>query len=254
MINLFSRFVNEFLVDFIYIYVILSLKEVFFMFKFGNGWDELLSPEAEKDYYKELRAFLKHEYLHSGVNIFPEMDNIFNAFKYTDYSSVRAVIIGQDPYHGFGQAHGLCFSVKKGVQKPPSLVNIFKELQSDLGITPPPHGELTSWAENGVLLLNSVLTVREGNAGSHRNKGWEIFTDRAISLLNEREEPICFILWGGYARAKKSLITESRHLVLEAAHPSPLSAYNGFFGCRHFSKCNEFLRSHGKDEIDWEIR
>ena len=223
------------------------------MFKFGNSWDALMSPEAEKDYYRELREFLKSEYLHSGATIYPDMNNIFNAFKFTDYNDVRAVIIGQDPYHGQGQAHGLCFSVRKGVQKPPSLINIFKELESDLGIKPPEHGELTSWAQNGVMLLNSVLTVREGSAGSHRNKGWEIFTDKAISLLNEREDPICFILWGGYARAKKSLITGPQHLVLEAAHPSPLSAYNGFFGCRHFSKCNEFLKSVGKDEIDWKI-
>ncbi len=224
------------------------------MFELGNHWDELLSPEAEKDYYKQLRIFLKSEYLKSGVPIYPDMNNIFNAFKYTDYNDVRAVIIGQDPYHGPNQAHGLCFSVKKGVEKPPSLNNIFKELQADLGITPPSHGELTSWAKNGVMLLNSVLTVRGGNAGSHRNKGWEIFTDKAISLLNERPEPIVFILWGGYARAKKGLITGKQHLILEAAHPSPLSAWNGFFGCRHFSKCNEFLKSNGLPEIDWEIK
>ncbi len=223
------------------------------MFKFGNSWDALMQSEAEKDYYINLRAFLKSEYLKSGVPIYPDMNDIFNAFKYTDYENVRAVIIGQDPYHGAGQAHGLCFSVKKGIEKPPSLVNIFKELQSDLGITPPNHGELTQWAKNGVMLLNSVLTVRSGSAGSHRNKGWEIFTDRAISLLNERKEPICFILWGGYARAKKSLITGKQHYVLESAHPSPLSAYNGFFGCKHFSKCNEFLRSIGKEEINWKI-
>lgn len=223
------------------------------MFEFGNGWDLLMAPEAEKEYYKNLRVFLKQEYLHSGFRIFPEMNNIFNAFKYTDYQNVRAVIIGQDPYHGEGQAHGLCFSVRKGVAIPPSLVNIFKELKSDLGITPPNHGELTKWAKNGVMLLNSVLTVREGNAGSHRNKGWETFTDRAISHLNNRETPIVFILWGGYARAKKSLITNPRHLVLESAHPSPLSAYNGFFGCKHFSKCNDFLRQNGLPEIDWTI-
>ncbi len=223
------------------------------MFEFGNSWDALMAPEAEKEYYKALRVFLKQEYLKSGVPIYPEMDNIFNAFKYTDYNDVRAVIIGQDPYHGAGQAHGLCFSVKKGVQKPPSLVNIFKELQSDLGITPPNHGELTDWAKNGVMLLNSVLTVRDGNAGSHRAKGWETFTDRAITLLNERKDPIVFLLWGGYARAKKTLITNNRHLILECAHPSPLSAYNGFFGCKHFSKCNEFLRSVDKQEIDWRI-
>lgn len=223
------------------------------MFKFGNSWDNLMSPEADKEYYIKLRAFLKSEYLNSGIPIYPEMNNIFNAFKYTDYNDVRAVIIGQDPYHGPNQAHGLCFSVQKGIEKPPSLQNIFKELQADLGIIPPNHGELTKWAKNGVMLLNSVLTVRGGNAGSHRNKGWEIFTDKAISLLNEREEPIVFILWGGYARAKKSLITNPNHLVLEAAHPSPLSAWNGFFGCRHFSKCNEFLKSIGKEEIDWTI-
>ena len=224
------------------------------MFNFGNSWDALMAPEAEKDYYKVLREFLKYEYLKSGVPIYPEMNNIFNAFRYTDYNDVRAVIIGQDPYHGAGQAHGLCFSVQKGIQKPPSLVNIFKELESDLGITPPNHGELTDWAKNGVMLLNAVLTVRDGAAGSHRAKGWEIFTDRAISLLNEREEPIVFLLWGGYARAKKALITNSRHLILECAHPSPLSAYNGFFGCKHFSKCNEFLRSIGKEEINWQIK
>lgn len=224
------------------------------MFSFGNSWDALMAPEAEKEYYKRLREFLKAEYLKSGVPIYPEMDNIFNAFKYTDYNDVRAVIIGQDPYHGAGQAHGLCFSVKKGVQKPPSLVNIFKEIESDLGITPPNHGELTDWAKGGVMLLNAVLTVRDGSAGSHRAKGWEIFTDRAISLLNEREEPIVFLLWGGYARAKKALITNKYHLILECAHPSPLSAYNGFFGCKHFSKCNEFLRSIGKEEINWEIK
>lgn len=227
--------------------------EVINVFEFGNSWDALLAPEAEKEYYKTLRAFLKSEYLRSGVPIYPDMNDIFNAFRYTDYNSVRAIIIGQDPYHNEGQAHGLCFSVKKGVQIPPSLLNIYKELQSDLGIPIANHGELTQWAKQGVMLLNSVLTVRAGSAGSHRNKGWEIFTDRAISLLNEREQPIVFILWGGYARAKKSLITNKHHLVLEAAHPSPLSAYNGFFGCKHFSKCNEFLRSLGKEEINWKI-
>ncbi|MBO4452938.1 MAG: uracil-DNA glycosylase [Clostridia bacterium] len=223
------------------------------MFSFGNSWDALMAPEAEKDYYKKLRAFLADEYKRSGVRIFPDMYDIFNAFKYTDYGDVRAVILGQDPYHGYGQAHGLCFSVKKGVQAPPSLVNIFKELRDDLGIMPPNHGELTQWAKNGVMLLNSVLTVREGLAGSHRGKGWEIFTDRAIELLNEREKPIVFLLWGGFARAKKGLITNPAHLVLEAAHPSPLSAYNGFFGCRHFSKCNNFLKENGLPEIDWKI-
>ena len=220
------------------------------MFKFGNNWDELLAPEAEKEYYIKLREFLKNEYFKSGVPIYPDMNDIFNAFKYTDYNDVRAVIIGQDPYHGAGQAHGLCFSVKKGIEKPPSLINIFKELQSDLGITPPNHGELTSWAKNGVMLLNSVLTVRENLAGSHRGRGWEVFTDRVIELLNKRERPMVFLLWGNYAKAKAPLIDKSRHLVLTAAHPSPLSAYNGFFGCRHFSAANSFL---GVDAVNWQI-
>ncbi len=224
------------------------------MLHIGNRWDEWLVPETEKDYYKKLRAFLADEYLRSGSRIFPDKNDIFNAFVYTDYDNVRAVILGQDPYHGFGQAHGLCFSVKKGVKKPPSLENIFKELQDDLGIAPPNHGELTDWAKSGVMLLNSVLTVREGIAGSHRGKGWETFTDRAVLLLNERSTPTVFLLWGGYARAKKALITNPRHLVLEAAHPSPLSAYNGFFGCRHFSKCNEFLQNNGLAPINWQIK
>lgn len=224
------------------------------MLRIGNKWDQWLVPETEKDYYKKLRAFLADEYLRSGHRIFPDKNDIFNAFVYTDFDNVRAVILGQDPYHGFGQAHGLCFSVKKGVKKPPSLENIFKELESDLGIAPPNHGELTDWAKNGVMLLNSVLTVREGIAGSHRGRGWETFTDRAVSLLNERDTPTVFLLWGGYARAKKALITNPRHLVLEAAHPSPLSAYNGFFGCRHFSKCNEFLQKNGLEPIDWQIK
>lgn len=221
------------------------------MMHIGNEWDALLADEIKKDYYLQLREFLKQEY--STRTIYPPMLDIFNALRYTSYSDVRAVILGQDPYHGAGQAHGLCFSVKKGVAVPPSLQNIFKELYNDLEIMPPPHGELTSWAESGVLLLNSVLTVRENSANSHKGKGWEIFTDRIISLLNERETPIVFILWGGNARAKARLVTNSRHLVLESAHPSPLSAYNGFFGCRHFSKTNEFLHSKGLSQIDWKI-
>ena len=178
------------------------------------------------------------------------MNNIFNAFKYTDYHDVKAVILGQDPYHGEGQAHGLCFSVEKGTPAPPSLQNIFKELKTDLGIDAPSHGCLTDWAKNGVLLLNSVLTVRESLAGSHRGRGWEIFTDSVIELLNAREKPMVFLLWGNYAKAKASIINTDRHLVLTAAHPSPLSAYNGFFGCRHFSKANQFL---GERAIDWRI-
>lgn len=221
------------------------------MVHIGNEWDALLAEEFKKDYYLKLREFLKAEY--STRNIFPPMNDIFNALRYTSYSDVRAVIIGQDPYHGAGQAHGLCFSVKKGVQPPPSLQNIFKELNADLGIQPPNHGELTSWAQNGVMLLNTALTVREGQANSHRGQGWEILTDRVIELLNQRETPIVFILWGGNARAKAKLITGRHHLVLQCAHPSPLSAYNGFFGCRHFSKTNEFLTSRGMKPIDWRI-
>lgn len=220
------------------------------MFHFGNSWDALLAPEFDKPYYQALRVFLKKEYLRGNPRIFPPMDDLFSAFRATDYHAVRVVILGQDPYHEYGQAHGLCFSVRPDVDVPPSLCNIFKELQSDLGLPIPPNGDLRAWASRGVLLLNSVLTVREGQAGSHRGKGWEQFTDRAISLLNEREEPICFLLWGNYARAKKELITNPQHLVLEAPHPSPLSASRGFFGCRHFSKCNRFLGEHA---IDWSL-
>ena len=221
------------------------------MVNIGNDWDELLRGEFQKEYYLKLRQFLISEY--NTHTIYPPMGDIFNALRATPYASVKAVILGQDPYHGAGQAHGMCFSVKKGVQPPPSLVNIFKELNADLGVPIPKHGQLTDWAKNGVLLLNTALTVREGQANSHRGMGWEIFTDRVIELLNEREQPIVFLLWGGNARAKKRLITSPQHLVLECAHPSPLSAYNGFFGCRHFSKTNEFLKENGISPIDWTI-
>lgn len=221
------------------------------MVNIGNEWDALLADEFRKDYYLRLREFLKKEY--GTYNIYPPMHDIFNALRYTSYSNVKAVILGQDPYHGAGQAHGLCFSVKKGVQPPPSLQNIFKELNADLGIQPPSHGELTAWAKSGVLLLNTALTVREGQANSHRGQGWEQLTDRVIELLNERQQPIVFILWGGNARAKAKLITNRAHLVLQCAHPSPLSAYNGFFGCRHFSKANEFLKANGIEPIDWRL-
>ncbi len=221
------------------------------MVNIGNDWDELLRGEFQKEYYLKLRQFLISEY--NTHTIYPPMGDIFNALRATPYASVKAVILGQDPYHGAGQAHGMCFSVKKGVQPPPSLVNIFKELNADLGVPIPKHGQLTDWAKNGVLLLNTALTVREGQANSHRGMGWEIFTDRVIELLNEREQPIVFLLWGGNARAKKRLITSPQHLVLECAHPSPLSAYNGFFGCRHFSKTNEFLKANGISPIDWTI-
>ncbi len=221
------------------------------MVNFGNEWDDLLKDEFSKPYYLELREFLKKEY--ATKTIYPNMNDIFNSLKYTSYSDVKAVILGQDPYHGPGQAHGLCFSVKKGVAPPPSLVNIFKELSSDLNIPIPQSGELTKWANEGVLLMNAVLTVREGEPNSHKGKGWEIFTDNVISLLNQREKPLVFILWGANARSKTKLITNPAHKILESAHPSPLSAYNGFFGCRHFSKTNEFLLEHGIDQIDWRL-
>ena len=221
------------------------------MVNIGNDWDEVLKGEFEKEYYLKLRKFLKQEYF--TRKIFPDMYDIFNALKYTPYDNVKAVIIGQDPYHGEGQAHGLCFSVREGIEKPPSLKNIFKELHDDIGFIEPQNGTLTKWAEDGVLLLNAVLTVREGQANSHQGKGWEIFTDTVISHLNKREKPMVFILWGRNARNKKALITNPSHKILEAAHPSPLSAYNGFFGCRHFSKTNEFLRKNGIEEINWQI-
>lgn len=221
------------------------------MMHIGNEWDSLLADEIRKDYYLKLREFLKSEY--SSRRIYPPMEDIFNALKHTSYSDVRAVILGQDPYHGAGQAHGMCFSVRKGTPPPPSLQNIFKEIKAELGIEPPPHGELTAWADSGVLLLNTVLTVREGAPNSHKGMGWEKFTDRIIGLLNEREQPIVFLLWGGNARAKAKLITNPQHLVLQCAHPSPLSAYNGFFGCGHFAKANKFLANNGMQPIDWRI-
>ena len=221
------------------------------MINLGNSWDMLLKDEFEKDYYLKLRQFLKEEY--STQTVFPHMDNIFNALKYTAYEDVKAVILGQDPYHGEGQAHGLCFSVQKGVEPPPSLKNMFKELNSDIGMDIPNHGELTKWAKQGVLMLNTVLTVRKGMANSHRGMGWETFTDRVIEFLNVREKPIVFLLWGSSARAKKKLITNPKHYILETVHPSPLSAYNGFFGCKHFSKTNEILQSMGSTPIDWSL-
>ncbi len=221
------------------------------MVNIGNEWDTLLAGEFDKDYYQNLRTFLAKEY--KTRTIYPDMYDIFNALRYTSYSDVKAVMIGQDPYHGEGQAHGLCFSVKKGVAIPPSLKNMYKELEADVGFKAPNHGELIEWAKQGVLMLNAVLTVRSGEANSHKDKGWEIFTDRVIQLLNEREKPIVFILWGGNARRKKALVTNPNHRVLEAAHPSPLSAYNGFFGCRHFSKTNELLREFGETPIDWTL-
>lgn len=225
------------------------------MVNFGNEWDVLLEDEMQKAYYQQLRQFLKQEY--STQTIYPDMYDIFNALKLASYSQVRVVILGQDPYHGPNQAHGLSFSVRKGVAVPKSLINIYKEIHADLGIDnlnkPDRHGELTCWAKQGVLLLNTVLTVRAHQANSHRGQGWEIFTDEIIRLLNIREDPIVFLLWGTPARKKKELITNPKHLILEAAHPSPLSASKGFFGCRHFSQTNQFLENHGFAPIDWTV-
>lgn len=221
------------------------------MVHIGNDWDELLQGEFEKEYYLTLREFLKKEYF-SGT-VYPDMHDIFNALKYTALCDVKVVILGQDPYHEPSQAHGLCFSVKKGVDKPPSLKNIYSELKTDVGVQEPVHGELTQWAEQGVLLLNTVLTVKAHQANSHKGKGWEIFTDRVIQIVNENALPTVFILWGANARSKKTLITNPRHLILESVHPSPLSAYNGFFGCKHFSRANEFLEQNGRGKINWQI-
>ncbi len=221
------------------------------MVNLGNDWDLILKDEFEKDYYLKLREFLKTEYRNHVV--YPDMYDIFNALKYTSFNDVKVVILGQDPYHGAGQAHGLCFSVQKGVEPPPSLKNIYKELNAELGLSIPSHGELTKWAKQGVLLLNTVLTVREASPNSHKNCGWEIFTDAVIRHLNEREKPIVFLLWGANARAKAALITNPNHKIFACAHPSPLSAYNGFFGCGHFAKTNEFLKSIGETPIDWQI-
>lgn len=221
------------------------------MVNLENSWDKVLEGEFDKEYYQKLRQFLIGEYRSRAV--YPDMYSIFNALKYTAYEDVKAVILGQDPYHQPGQAHGLCFSVKKGVQIPPSLVNIYKELESDLGIKPPSHGYLENWARNGVLLLNTVLTVRDSQANSHKGKGWEIFTDRVIELLNEREKPMVFILWGNNAKAKEKLITNPAHCIIKSAHPSPLSAHYGFWGGKYFSRTNEFLISTGQEPIDWSI-
>ncbi|MBR2472214.1 MAG: uracil-DNA glycosylase [Clostridia bacterium] len=217
----------------------------------GNSWDNILKEEFEKEYFTKLSAFLDEEYASGPV--YPPRDEIFSALKYTAYEDVKIVIIGQDPYHEEGQAHGLCFSVKPGVQTPPSLVNMYKELGTDLGCYTPNNGYLTKWAKQGILLLNAVLTVRGGAANSHRKKGWENFTDAVIKKLNEREKPIIFLLWGNNAKEKLAFITNPKHYVLSAAHPSPLSATRGFMGCRHFSKANTILTNENMTPIDWQI-
>ncbi len=217
----------------------------------GNDWDQLLKEERDKPYYKKLRKFLINEYKH--YNIYPDMYDLFNALKYVSYEDTKVVILGQDPYHGRGQAHGFSFSVKEDVPIPPSLLNIYKELNNDLGLFIPDNGNLTKWAKQGVLLLNTVLTVREKSPNSHRGKGWEILTDRIIELLNKRNKPMVFILWGANAKSKERLITNKNHLILKSVHPSPLSAYRGFFGSKVFSRTNEFLRANNMGEIDWQI-
>ncbi|MEG2596966.1 MAG: uracil-DNA glycosylase [Oscillospiraceae bacterium] len=216
----------------------------------NNDWDDVLKGEFQKEYYLQLREFLKKEY--RTHTVYPSMYDIFNALRLTSYENVKVVILGQDPYHGPNQAHGLSFSVQKGVPQPPSLQNIFKEIQADLGVLPPSHGCLESWAKQGVLLLNTVLTVRAGQANSHKGMGWETFTDTVIQHLNNREKPMVFLLWGNHARQKQKWITNPNHLVLTTVHPSPLSAYGGFFGCRHFSAATHFLNQHGM-QMDWSI-
>lgn len=218
----------------------------------GNDWDLILKEEYKKDYFINLINFIKEEY--KNKTIYPKQTEIFNAFRYTSYNDTKVVILGQDPYHGINQAEGLSFSVKVGIRKPPSLNNIFKELKDDLGYPIPENGSLVSWSKQGVLLLNTVLTVIENTPTSHKDIGWEIFTDEVIKILNKKTTPVVFILWGSYARTKKDLITNKHHYIIESAHPSPFSAYNGFFGSRPFSKTNEFLKSNNIKQIDWQIQ
>ncbi len=215
----------------------------------GNDWDSILAAEFEKEYYGKLRTFLTEEY--ETQRIYPPQPDVFNALRYSSYADTKVVILGQDPYHQEGQAHGLCFSVNKGVKIPPSLGNIYKELQADLGIQPPQHGYLASWAQQGVLLLNAVLTVRDSQPNSHKGRGWEIFTDAVIKKLNEREKPMVFILWGANAKAKEVLLTNNRHLILMGSHPSPLAAHTGFFGGQYFSRANRFLELENQEPINW---
>ena len=214
----------------------------------GNKWDSLLTTEYNKDYFKNLMDFVKQEY--KTKTIYPKQSDVFNAFRYTDFDDVKVVILGQDPYHGENEAHGLSFSVLPGVKRPPSLNNMFKELNDDLGIVRT-QNTLTDWTQQGVMMLNSIMTVVKDKPLSHKGIGWEIFTDTIIQKLNEREDPVIFVLWGGYARSKKALITNRRHFIIEAAHPSPLSAHRGFFGSKPYSKINTILKRLGKEEIDW---
>ena len=217
--------------------------------KIEKSWQEVLQPEFDKPYFENLVGFVKQEY--ASRTIFPPAGQIFNAFNTCPFNNVKVVILGQDPYHGPGQAHGLCFSVNDGIPFPPSLQNIFKEISSDLGLQIPSSGNLTRWAEQGVLLLNATLTVRASQAGSHQGKGWEEFTDSVIKIISEKVENVVFILWGSYAIKKKALINTSKHCILTAPHPSPLSSYRGFFGCKHFSQTNTYLTSKGKTPIEW---
>ncbi len=217
-----------------------------------SSWQQALSDEFSKPYFESLIAFVKEEYQNSEV--FPPGSKIFNAFNHCPINQVKVVILGQDPYHGPGQANGLCFSVAKGVKSPPSLQNIFKELQADVGVAQPNHGDLSSWCTQGVFLLNATLTVRARTAGSHQNKGWEEFTDAVIRELNNRREGLVYILWGAYAQKKGAIIDKEKNLVIKSAHPSPFAAHRGFFGSRPFSKCNDYLRSKNQQEIDWDIK
>jgi len=216
-----------------------------------EGWKDVLWEDFQAPYFRELKAFLEEE--RKKHTIYPPGKYIFNAFNHTPFGDVKAVLLGQDPYHGPGQAHGLCFSVPAGITSPPSLLNIFRELKDDLGIPVPHNGNLGAWAEQGVLLLNATLTVRANQAGSHQQRGWEKFTDSVIKNISDLKEGVVFLLWGRYAQAKEGLVDQDKHLVLKAAHPSPLSAYNGFLGCRHFSKTNEYIENQGKKGIDWRL-
>lgn len=218
---------------------------------FDNSWDEVLEEEFNKPYFQELLLKVDEEY--QKHTVYPPQDKIFSAFKLCDYKDIKVVLLGQDPYHGYGQAHGLCFSVLPGVTPPPSLKNIFKEMADDVHVSEPNHGCLVSLARQGVLLLNTVLTVREGQPNSHAGLGWQTFTDAVIKKVNELDKPVVFLLWGANAKSKIPLITNKKHLILSCAHPSPFSAYNGFFGCKHFSKTNAFLKANGREEINWQI-